>query len=403
MNDTHCPFCNAPLPVLAAPALGKQPCPRCGEPVPGDRWPVDPGLATSLRAGPAPAPVSSPPDFRAANRRIAWTLLGIIASMAIIGLSYALWTKQARRGRDPKKIEKFEPIAARRPSELAALGYLPKDCQIVAGFHFAEMQTDKSGQELLAVPRPALLDFSIKQIARTTGMKIDDLDHVVLAATFDASLPQLASIIRTRGKISLEKIAEARPIRAQLFEDRPLYLFALDPLNVAVWCVDERTLICVTRLDEPKVEHLRGFSATPKKIEEAAPGELAKLMNERLPGRPYAWVVGRLDQLGPMLALAPLFLGGKTDLAAWNRLQKFAVGIEPMEGLTLKGEFLLADAKAAAEFKTYLDGISVDGARSRKAETAPPQEKEQWVAWQVRGDVLAVRELLNRGRAPKKN
>ncbi len=402
MNASHCPFCNGVLPALASsPADGKHKCPRCGEPVAAERWKVDPALATAFQAG--TAPVQRAADFRPANRKTGLIVLGIMISMAVAGLSYALWTTKIRKDRHPKPVDKFETITARRPMELAGLGYLPKDCQLIAGLHIAEMLNDKTGQALWAEPRPALLDWSVKQIGRTTGLKVGDLDHVVLATAFDANFPQLVMIVKSRPKISLEKIVEARPIHARLHEEKPLYEFSLEPIGAAlVWCIDDYTLIYVIRLDGPRTEHLRGLSATPRKIDEAVPGVLAKIMNERLPGRPYAWALGRLDQLGPMKDFLPLALGAKADPGPLKELQMFALGLEPVEGLTLKGEFRFPSAKTAATFKTFLELATIDRAKSQKVEAAPPDEPEQWVSWQVRGDTVMIRDLLNRGKEVRK-
>lgn len=402
MNASHCPFCNGVLPALAAPpAHDRLPCPRCGEPIPAARWPIDPALATAIQTAAPPLP--SPPDPRPANRKTGLIVLGIMFAMALTSLGYALWTTQTRRARDPKKVDTFEPIAARRPMELAGLGFLPKDCQVIAGLHIAEMLNDKTGQTLLAEPRPALLDWSVKQIVRTTGLKLSDLDHIVLATAFDANFPQLVMIVKTRPKVSLEKIADARPKRSTLHQDQPLYEFSVDPLGeMMLWCVEERTLIYVVRLDAVKLEHLHGLSATPRKINEAVPDVLAKTMKERLPAHPYVWAVGRLDQLGLAKAFLPLALGAKADAGPIMDVQTFALGLEPVEGLTLKGEFRLPNAKSAAAFKKFLEAAQIDGAKSQKVEAAPPEEKEQWVSWQVRSDVAVIRDLLNRGKEAKK-
>jgi hypothetical protein len=396
----NCPFCNGVLPALpASPTDDKRPCPRCHEPVPAARWPIDSTLA-AISAGPPPAP--TPPDFKTANRKTGFIVLGIMATMAIVGLSYALWTTQIRRARDPKKIDRLEPISARRPLELPALGYLPKECQLVAGLHLAEMLNDKAGKELLAEPRPALIDWSLRQITRTSGLKLEDIDHVVLATAFDAHFPQLVMIVRTRPKIDLQKIAEARPKKSTLHENQPLYEFTLDPLGEAmVWNVEERTLIYVFRLDAPRTEHLNRLSATPRKLDAMLSAPLQKAMKERLPTHPYMWAAGRLDQLGMAKDWLPLAFGGKAELGPLKQIQTFTLGIEPVEGLTLKGDFQLANAKSAAAFKAFLDNVQIDGAKSHKVEASPSDEPEQWVAWQVRGDVSAIRELLNRGKDGK--
>ena len=119
---TLCPYCNAVLPLLSAPAnADKLPCPRCGEPVPASRWQVD----TAIASGPPKAAPAIAKVDRAANRRTIAIILGIMFTMAIISLSYALWTTKLRRSRDPKLL--LDPIVIRGPLELQGLGYLPRD------------------------------------------------------------------------------------------------------------------------------------------------------------------------------------------------------------------------------------------------------------------------------------
>ena len=83
---------------------------------------------------------------------------------------------------------------------------------------------------------------------------------------------------------------------------------------------------------------------------------------------------------------------GKADLGAIKDLKTFALGLEPVEGLTMTGHFQMTDAKAAAKFRTFLDGAKIQGAKSQKVEVPPADQKEQWLIWQVRGDVAVLGE-----------
>ncbi len=404
MNPALCPFCNAALPPLAAAPTGdKFPCPRCGESVPAARWHVDTSIA---RGEPkwSPRPSSDEPRPPVpGKRKTALVILGIMATMAIVGLSYALWTVDLRRSRHPWMPTKNEPIARRRPLELTGLGYLPKNCQFVAGLHIAEMMDDKTvGSKLLDEPRPVLLDWVLKQIPRATGLTLADIDHVVLGAAFDRHFPQAVMVVKTRSPYELEKIARAaKPATRPLFHDKALYQYSLNPLGEAVvWCVDGRTLVYVLRLDEPKVEHLSGLSEEPRPIEEVLPAPLRTTLAERLPTHQYLWIAGRLDQLGPLKDWLPLALGGKLDLERLKEMKSFALGIEPTEGLTLTGHFEMTDAKSADKLKTVLEGVTVAGAKSQKVDATDPIG--HWVTWQVRGDVGTMREFLNQGREGKK-
>ena len=52
--------------------------------------------------------------------------------------------------------------------------------------------------------------------------------------------------------------------------------------------------------------------------------------------------------------------------------------------------------------QTALPLISSAEASPARTSASPASEPEQWVSWQVRGDVSAMRELLNRGKGAKK-
>ena len=394
MINILCPYCNAVLPPLSAPpAAAKLPCPRCGELVTASRWQVD----TSIVPGPSPAMSAAIRGGLPGIRKTALIIIGVMLTMAVVGLSYMLWTTKLRQSRHPKMA--LDPIAFTRPLELKGLGYLPKDSHVIVGLHIAEWLDDKKvGKPLLDEPRPALLDWVVKTLPRVTGMQLEEIDHVLLAASFD--IPQVAMVVKTRRAYSVEKIVESiHPANSRLHQQQPLYEFSLHPWGEAMlWCVEEKTLLYVIRLDAPKLEHLGGLSATPRKVEEVLSLPLHEAMKERLPKRTFLWAVGRLDRLGLLKDMLPLLTAGKANLDAIKDVKTFALSLEPVEGLTLAGHFQTTDAKAAAKFKTFLDGVKIEGAKSQKAELPPPQEKEQWVIWQVRADVAVLREWLNQGK-----
>ncbi|MSQ97052.1 MAG: hypothetical protein EXR98_21200 [Gemmataceae bacterium] len=388
-----CPFCNAALPPLGAPSSAeKLPCPRCGEPVPAARWHVEP---TAIREGPPPL---ASPHATPGNRPTALVVLGVMATMAVVGLGYMLWTVQDRRARDPKPL--LAPVKFRRPLELDGLGYLPKGSQIVVGLQIAELLEDrKVGKPLLDEPKRAGLDWVLKQITRTTGMELTELDHVLAASALDIKSPQLTLVVKTRRPIDLKKIAQAGPVESTLYQQEPLYQFTLKPDGEAlVWCIDERTALCVIRFDVPKIDHLQGLSKTPRPIDEVLAAPIRDALKERLAKYQFAWAVGqpagmaRLRDLSAFMSLMPFV---NSDVSALTGFSTFAIGLEPIDGLTLTGHFQVGDAKSAASFKKRLDGVKIAGATSQKVEAPPADAKEPWVTWQVRGDVAGMRDWLS--------
>ena len=148
---------------------------------------------------------------------------------------------------------------------MTGLAYLPRDSDVIVGVHLAEWLDDKeAGKPLLDEPRPTLLDLVLKQLPRVTGLPIEEIDHVVLAGSFDK--PQVIMVVKTRRRYSLEKIAEAsHRSKTPQHQDRAVYEMSLPPWAEAiVWCVEEKTIVCVIPFKEaPKLAHLNGLSATP--------------------------------------------------------------------------------------------------------------------------------------------
>ncbi|MBI2804755.1 MAG: hypothetical protein HYX68_07195 [Planctomycetes bacterium] len=391
-----CPFCNAILPALAAsPREDRVPCPRCGEAVPAGRWRVDPA-AGQVRAGPPPAP--NPGSETAGvpgTRKTAFIVLGTMLVMATLAASYALWTTQLRRSRDPRPI--LDPIKYRRPLELPGMGYLPKDADIVIGLQIAECLNDAEvGKPLLDEPRPAGLDWVVKQTTRMTGTDLKDLDHILVAASLDVKSPQLTMIVRTRRIIALEKIADARPAKSSLYQDLPLYEFNLNPVAAAlVWCVDKKTAICVVRLDAATSVHLAGLSQTPRPVEQILAEPLRDVLKQRLAKYQFAWAVGRLDRLAGLTDLLAFLPVAKAPFKMLQGVRTFGLGLEPIEGLTMNGHFLMRDAKAAEAFQKKLAKVTIAGAASQKVIPPPPAPAEPWVSWQLRGDAAALRGWAN--------
>src|SRR5262249_54952974 len=135
----------------------------------------------------------------------------------------------------------------------------------------------------------------------------------------------------------------------------------------------------------------------PGKVEEILPPPLFEAMKERLTARQMLWATGRLDNLGVMKDVVGLCLGGKAEFAAIKDLNTFAIGIAPIDELTMTGYFQLTNAKAAQRFSTLLENATIEGVASRKVEGSP-EEQTPWVTWQVRGDIAAMRKMFDKGK-----
>src|SRR5947208_2863951 len=81
-----CPFCNAELPPMPAATQPRTPCPRCGEPVPSERFPVQ---SDAVAAGWPPAG-AQPANVVQGTRKTLQVVLSIMVGMAALALVFAL-------------------------------------------------------------------------------------------------------------------------------------------------------------------------------------------------------------------------------------------------------------------------------------------------------------------------
>ncbi len=389
MNDANntCPYCNAVLQVLTPqPPDMMLPCPRCNEPVAASRWGVDASLNSAKSK---PTSSARPPGIR----KTLFIVLGIMFTMALIGLSFALWTTQLRQSRHPWLHTKLDPIAFRQPLELPGLGYLPTNCAFVAGLHIGEMVEDaKVGRPLLSEPRPVGLDWALRQIYRTTGMKAEDIDHVVVGGR---TLSEFSLVVKARRKISLEKVGDARPKKSYLHRDRATYEFTLQAgAEAIVWQADDQTLVYLVRFpigpDITSEEYLKQMNVKARPIEEVIPTGLREMIQQRLAKHHFAWLAGDtagVGIFGPFLAVV-----GEQHVAALAETKRLALGVTPINGLTILGNLQVGDTKAAGKLVTMLEKAKLPEGISRKIEVTPPEQPQHWVTLQLRGDVAAMGE-----------
>jgi hypothetical protein len=179
-----CPSCNTHFSLGAVPADRRATCPRCG-----DAFPVRAGVSEEPGEGgqESVSPPASTPhsEFRTPHSRglspMRATLIAL--SLGLIGLAAGLAVYYAR-GTKPKPEPQPEPVVANAnatpPAQLAGLGYLPAECNVVLAVQpgpiltYAE-RAKQDPRELLAragVPQQALAAFDL------AGLPLAQIDHV---------------------------------------------------------------------------------------------------------------------------------------------------------------------------------------------------------------------------------
>jgi hypothetical protein len=182
-----CPSCNTHFSLDAVPADRRAACPRCG-----DAFPVRAGASEesedrgqTSEASEAPASVSTPhsplptPHSKGLSPARA-TLIAL--SLGLIGLAagLAVYFTRAKSKPEPQPEPVVANANATPAAQLAGIGYLPAECNVVLAVQpgpvltYAE-RTKQEPRELLAragVPQQVLTAFDL------AGLPLVQIDHV---------------------------------------------------------------------------------------------------------------------------------------------------------------------------------------------------------------------------------
>jgi hypothetical protein len=307
--------------------------------------PASPNLERFLAAG---TPVVW---RRRSNRAVAQVVLAIMATMALLGLAFALMTTAIRRQHDhPKKT--LEPELTRvisiAPARLPAVGYLPADANILVGVHVAELLDDPACKELAAGLSNGSLGFNVNTLTQITGMPLEEIDHAAAAFRLeDRLLPHMTIVVRTRRPYDAGKIRTllkaGRPLE---WKKRTFYRYPLNggAFEAMVWMADERTLVYgMTREDlEPvPVKPAADNSRFAAPLREALEGQLS-------PGT-QLWAIGHASHWQAGLSWL------NTD---WSRvlakLQTFLLSLRAEKEATLTLHVECTDKETARELDESL-------------------------------------------------
>jgi hypothetical protein len=254
-----CPYCNTYIPLKNAVRSGNRVrCPRCQELFPfraGDQ-------STESDNGPLPATelgelqekeprglVASPPQRT--NLPVAAGILILMGAMALIAFAYAKYTRDWRRSLDHRSPQREAPPAQAipvlvPPAKLTGLGFAPADSDVLLGVHVAGFLSDVQGDNLLSVLLGAV-NFQGSALEQWIGLKLDDVDHIVVALkTQDRILPRTLLIVETGQPYDRDKLGKTLHIGRRVERaGRTIYRFTpgQTALETAVWFAGDRTLI----------------------------------------------------------------------------------------------------------------------------------------------------------------
>lgn len=350
------------------------------------------------------------------NRAVAGFVLGNMVCIALLILPFALGTTNFRRRNDPQPVPPLpEPVAKKNatepvaPGQLPALGYLPDNCNVVAGIHVAELYQLPIGAELFGkrntevpgetVPAPWLIDQGLGRVELWTGLKAEAIDHIVFGLRVDGKLPHLTIVVRTRKPYDPALVAakQGKTVPLTLFRKNDLYQFRTPPIgNGILWLANEQTLVLVWRLDAMTDQDRLALKAEPRQGADAPPPLVRKVLAERLrAGTLIWWAAVDLEQ--PELVASLLPAAGKNEelakllkkvhtLTAGLRLQK--------EDAAVLANVECPDVATARRMAELLQQLAIPGLSKPTVSGPAPDGSDTWVLLQMRGSPEAVVQAL---------
>jgi hypothetical protein len=282
-----------------------------------------------------------------------WFSRWTIPVVALIGLLLVVLVIQTSQKPEPEP----EPtrgrltVAATAPADLPGLAYLPVDTDMAAAVHVAEvMQTDAGKQAV------ALLELVAKSdVESWTGLKTEDVDHLVIGFDGSKGFSEGTLVVRTRQPYNLAEIRKAfasRPMPQH--GHKPVYSLApRKDTNALLWCADERTLVVVF-----KVQGQPDFGAVPTKPragKDRLPPPLLTLFQERPlgSGNPV-WLAGSSPDAGVMKQLLSALPLGPANGNVLSRLRSVRAGLRFDPVLAVNADLETQDAASAEELERLL-------------------------------------------------
>jgi hypothetical protein len=305
---------------------------------------------------------------------VALVILGIMVAMAALGLTYALYTKELRRQRDhlgALSAETPPQNIVQKPEKLAALGYLPAETDAIAGIHVAGLMAQPSMQPVLQLLRSNRAEFGIARLEQLTGLKLEDLDHVVLGLKQQEDvIPQIILIVRTRRPYDPDVIrAKLKAKRAIELQGKRVYRFTPEQwqLVAALWCADERTLVFGLHPND-----LIDLPTAPIAGVERFPEQLRKYLTGLDLG-PQAWLVSAPSQWEKLLGLLHLLGLGEADRRIFRQVRALCCQMKCWDKVVGDVTFECIDRAGAKAFDNYLDSKGLDPSHLRSMAAKEPR------------------------------
>jgi hypothetical protein len=353
---------------------------------------------------------------RRSNGVLAAFVLTNMAAMALMILPFALATTGFRRGNDPRppapagdmSRAAVPPVHAAAPAALAGLGYLPDNCNVVAAIAVAELLEQPLGQQLFAPlkadsdapPPPWLVEHGVGLVTKRTGLKTEEIDHVVFGTKDFRSTISL--VVRTSKPYNTDLLASTMRL-VEPYRQKKLYRFSVPlggpgpfalPVQGQLWCADAQTMILQFnfKLEERDKESLIDMPRTGTQI---PPRPLRPFLADRLgPGTLIWWAAAELEPPDILAGLVPGVVKDSDLAKLLPHARSLTVGLRLQKDAAVLGNIECPDQATAKRLSELLKELHMPGSEAPKVATPAPDELRPWVAFQMRGHAEKVLEAL---------
>jgi hypothetical protein len=354
---------------------------------------------------------------RRSNGVLAAFVLANMAAMALMILPFALATTAFRRGNDPRPPAPagdhssivVAPVHAVGPAALAGLGYLPENCNVVAAIHVAALVEQPIAQHLFvppkadadAPPRPWLVENGVGLVTRRTGLKTEEIDHVIFGIKDDFR-STTSLVVRTRKPYSTDLLASTMRL-VEPYRQKKLYRFSVSlgalgpfalPVQGQLWCADAQTMILQFnfKLEERDKELLIDNPRTGTQI---PPRPLRAFLADRLsPGTLIWWAAADVEPPDILAGLVPGTVKDSDLAKLLPRARGLTMGLRLQKDAAVLGNIECPDQATAKRLSELLKELRMPGLETPKVAGPAPDELHPWVAFQMRGNAAKVLEAL---------
>jgi hypothetical protein len=350
-----CPFCNSSFALLEVPASGRVACPRCGEAVPvrvgsEDGEPIATGGPAATMPQTAGVPVSTqyaPPARKWSTGRAVAIALG----MGLVGLLVGLFVYYRTPAR-PAPDDDDAPLAtATPPAELAGLGYLPADCNLIFAIQPGPLvahaqQTNQDPREMLAqVGVPEGVFATLDRV----GVTLQQIDHIAGGTRIGDTEQEIrlaVALVLRRPLANEDQFLHGLEAR-KAPTGQPHYVVKIDRFSMVMAKAGDRGW--VFGLDEKDLE-----AATRGGSSQLSPG-LREMLAERLPPDAAVWAAADADRWAakPLVKFAAGAMKRPELLSLVAKAQAAVVGLSVGESPRVRLFVRCTDADTGEKLRAY--------------------------------------------------